>query len=111
MSSEKQTKICCWCKTNTSLVENKKFCQLCKDRAYSICKRCGFPYDNKTYFELDESRCNSCQRKYIKEKEKRKAAKVSKSTIAKPKTVKNKKQVSTQNIILSFKIPAIIEQQ
>ena len=109
-STEKQTKICCWCKANTSLVENKKFSQLCKDRAYSICKRCKFPFDNESYFQLDQDRCNSCQKKYIKEKEKRSAVKASLSKIATPKTIKNKKQVTSKKILLTIQLPGTIEQ-
>lgn len=40
-----------------------------------ICKRCRRPFDSPDFFKLDPNRCDSCQRRYIKEREKRETKK------------------------------------
>ncbi|XP_074651575.1 uncharacterized protein LOC141906232 [Tubulanus polymorphus] len=68
----KISKPCLWCNRYVELVEGKQYCKTCEEKMFRECSRCHKPYPDKHCFELDESRCNSCQNKYNKEKEKRK---------------------------------------
>ena len=65
--------VCCYCGIDHSLVEGKQYCLLCQDKMYRECIRCHKPYDSERFFQSNENRCNSCQNKYIKEKENNKA--------------------------------------
>lgn len=76
MSTEKQLKICSWCNKPTTLLDRKKYCFRCASLMYRECFRCKLPFDNRKYFTLDEKRCNSCQKKYLQEKEKREQSKL-----------------------------------
>lgn len=60
---------CCWCtKVGASLVPHRKYCYICKENMFRECKRCKRPLDSKKYFEKDDTRCNACHKKYLKEK-------------------------------------------
>lgn len=75
MSNFKQ---CCWCCRYGILVEGKKYCEKCDKGKVKECKRCKKPYDHVKYFLKDPSgsRCNSCQSKYLKERELREKRKL-----------------------------------
>ena len=63
---------CVWCKGRKPLVTNAKYCQDCYNKRYRLCSRCKVPYPEAKYFdESGSNRCNSCHRKYLKEREKR----------------------------------------
>lgn len=62
---------CNYCNTFSKLAPGKQYCGKCKERCYRECKRCKKPYDNAKYFTEDHARCNSCQAKFLKEREKR----------------------------------------
>ena len=63
---------CVWCKCRKPLMNNAKYCQECFDGRYRLCTRCKVPYPDAKYFDASNSnRCNSCHKKYVKEREKR----------------------------------------
>lgn len=64
-------KKCNFCLQTVALVKNKPYCNKCHKNCFRECSRCHKPYNHERFFELNEVRCNSCQRKYLKEKEKR----------------------------------------
>lgn len=64
-------KTCSWCKAYRPLAPNKTYCQSCSEKMFRECSRCHQPYPESKYFENGNRRCNSCQKKYLKEKEKR----------------------------------------
>lgn len=66
-------KRCVWCNKFAVLLEKQKHCGECDAKAFRVCRRCRLPYDDAKYFAKDINRCNSCQLKYLKEKEKREA--------------------------------------
>ena len=61
-------KHCIWCGTKFSLITGKPYCHDCSKLCRIECKRCHRPFPNKKYFTMNPERCNSCQRKYNKEK-------------------------------------------
>lgn len=63
---------CSWCKNFEELLSGAKYCRSCHEKSYRVCSRCKLPYPDKKFFTEsgDGKRCNSCQRKYIKEREK-----------------------------------------
>ena len=66
------TSRCIWCKEEKVLVSGAKYCETCYAKCYKVCIRCKIPYPESKYFdESDTDRCNSCYRKYVKEREKR----------------------------------------
>ena len=65
------TKKCNWCNRLVELLPSKPFCQSCFDSSYQECIRCHKPYTSAKYFQLNSTRCNSCHRKYLAEKERR----------------------------------------
>lgn len=68
----KKHKKCNWCGVQ-KLMENKKlFCQICSEHCLKECAHCHKPYPSLKYFILSDKRCNSCERKYVKQKENRK---------------------------------------
>lgn len=69
-SHEVQTR-CNWCHKFTKLCHGAKHCSTCDTNAYRVCRRCKRPFPSADYFTDDSARCNSCQRKYIKERERR----------------------------------------
>lgn len=62
---------CNWCNRHKELLPNTKHCSECDKKAYRLCSRCHRPFNSPSYFTLDSKRCDSCQRKYIREREKR----------------------------------------
>ena len=72
-----KAKKCNFCLQNGNLMKNKPFCHKCAKKCFRECTRCHKPYDHEKYFELNEVRCNNCQRKYMKEREKREQKKLS----------------------------------
>ena len=62
--------ICNWCSFQGKLVKNKPYCQNCLDKSFHECIRCKRPFPHAKYFELNSERCNSCHKKYLKEKKK-----------------------------------------
>lgn len=65
-------KKCIYCGKRTLLVIGKKYCSRCKQNCFKECIRCHLPHDKSSFYTLHKYRCNSCQRKYEKEKMKRK---------------------------------------
>ena len=61
-------KRCIWCCVKTNLLHGKPYCYKCSELCHKECKRCHRPFPDKKYFTLNTERCNSCQRKYHKEK-------------------------------------------
>ena len=68
---EKNKKPCIWCNKPKALVAKQPYCEECERKAFRICTRCHRPLDNSSYFTLDDKRCNTCFRKYLKDKQKR----------------------------------------
>lgn len=64
--------VCNWCSTAGKLVKNKPYCSSCQERAFRECVRCKRPLPSEKYFSLNPHRCNACERKLVKEQEKRK---------------------------------------
>lgn len=87
---------CNWCGKYVKLEGTNKSCSRCTNNAYKICRRCKKPYPNSSYFELDEERCNACQRKYLKEKEKREAKRQS-ATANQPNNKRKSVEPTTSN--------------
>ena len=65
---------CIWCEKLCELLPGKKYCEYCNKNKYLECCRCRRPLNDKKYFLLHNTRCNSCQRKIIKERLKRETA-------------------------------------
>jgi hypothetical protein len=72
-SFEANIKPCSWCKQLGTLERNKSYCEHCSAVMFRECIRCKLPYPDKKYFEKNDVRCNTCQLKYLKEKERREA--------------------------------------
>lgn len=70
--SETRTR-CCWCRRFVALLPKQKHCKECDAKAFRLCARCKYPYPDAKYFKLNANRCDSCQRKYLKEKQRREA--------------------------------------
>lgn len=72
-SFQKMLHTCVWCKDRKVLMDNAKYCRDCYEKSYKVCIRCKLPYPNAKYFEESggTDRCNSCYKKYVKEREKR----------------------------------------
>lgn len=68
-------KTCNWCKEYKPLHEGKPFCADCHANMYKECTRCHLPYPKEIYFEMNDRRCNACQKKFLKEKQKRESRK------------------------------------
>ena len=64
-------KKCNWCCKKVELIEKKTYCKKCEENCERECIRCHRPFDDLKYFNKNEKRCDSCQLKYEKEKEKR----------------------------------------
>lgn len=62
---------CSYCSKEKSLVKGKTYCFDCSDNCFRECKRCKRPFHDKKYYSFSETRCNSCHKKYLKEKAKR----------------------------------------
>ena len=64
---------CIWCKDRKILMVNAKYCKECYQNCYKVCIRCKLPYPEAKYFKESggSDRCNSCYKKYVKEREKR----------------------------------------
>ena len=73
---ENAKKKCNFCLQNVTLIKNKPFCHKCAKNCFRECTRCHKPYNHEKFFELNEVRCNTCQRKYLKEREKREQKKL-----------------------------------
>lgn len=65
--SEVKTR-CCWCRRFVALLPKQKHCKDCDSKAFRLCSRCHVPFPDPKYFKLNANRCDSCQRKYLKEK-------------------------------------------
>ena len=66
-----QAQSCSYCSKEKILVKGKTYCQECKNNCFRECKRSKRPFHNEKYYTFSESRCNSCHKKYVKEKVKR----------------------------------------
>lgn len=62
---------CSWCKQVSSLLPNKSYCVGCKSNMFRECVRCHLPFPDEKYFQAGGNRCNSCQKKYEKERGRR----------------------------------------
>ena len=63
---------CGWCKRTKPMKSGSKFCSDCYDSSYRVCSRCKIPYPDAKYFnESPSTRCNSCHKKYLKDRETR----------------------------------------
>ena len=76
-------KKCAWCNNNDSnikLVEGKRYCFACDKNKYKECNNCHLPYPDQKYFNTEDSeKCQSCERKLDKQKQKRKRHELSQS--------------------------------
>ena len=59
---------CNWCQKDKKLVQGKRYCHSCNKRCFRECCRCKRPLDRPTFFTLSPIRCNSCHKRYEKEK-------------------------------------------
>ncbi len=67
-----KARLCNWCGQQQPFVEGEHFCYRCFSQCQQICIRCRRPFPcSDKYFKLHSLRCNSCQRKYLKEIAKR----------------------------------------
>lgn len=66
---------CIWCNEGDQLVNGKKYCQNCQMSMYKECCRCHRPFPSEKYFTSHSDRCNSCQKKYLCEKNSRRKRK------------------------------------
>lgn len=64
-------KVCIWCQEYKSLAKQKPYCLECMTKMYRECARCRKPYPHAKYFDGDDRRCLTCQKKYVKERQKR----------------------------------------
>ena len=65
-------KSCNWCFTpSVPLVTGKNYCSVCAHYCFKECKRCRWPLPSADFFSLSKERCNTCQKKYLKEVNKR----------------------------------------
>lgn len=71
ISTSSTSKTCSWCKNFRLLLPNKSYCQSCFEKMHRECSRCHLPFPQSKYFQEGNRRCNSCHKKYLKEKEKR----------------------------------------
>ena len=62
---------CNWCGGKFSSAKSQHYCDKCAQYCFRECVRCHRPFPLAKYFRLSELRCNSCERKYRKEKERR----------------------------------------
>ena len=63
---------CGWCKRTKPMKSGSKFCSDCYDSSYRVCSRCKIPYPDAKYFnESPSTRCNTCHKKYLKDRETR----------------------------------------
>ena len=95
-------KKCNWCNTKTKLAPNKPYCYRCNEGLYRECSRCHRPYPSEKYFEKNDTRCNSCQEKYLREKEKRQQKKIA---------IKNDKELASSDDDNSVKKRKVTEQK
>ena len=61
---------CSWCNKVKALLPGKRYCERCDSASFQECRRCRRPLDHAKYFTLDPSgsRCNACQRKFLRER-------------------------------------------
>ena len=96
---------CNWCFKN--LLNNgqkKPYCHSCANKCIRECIRCHRPFDSLKYFTDNAERCNSCQKKYIKESNKTLVPVLpspSHSTITLSSSSCSSESESTKNIISS----------
>ena len=62
------SKRCNWCGQRVALLPGKPYCKNCCKSAYRICPRCHRCFNHQIFFRKCATRCNACQRKYIKER-------------------------------------------
>ena len=63
-------KACNWCNQTGKLEDNKLHCAKCSRNCYKECRPCHRPFPHERLYTKDENRCNTCQDKYLKEREK-----------------------------------------
>lgn len=67
---------CIWCNRQVTLLPNTKHCQQCDAKCYRVCRgRCKRPFDSKSYFTLNDNRCDTCERAIVKDRLRREARK------------------------------------
>lgn len=66
--------VCCWCGKNTTpLIKDRKYCLDCDEKKFKECIRCKRPFPDSKYFaDINSLRCNTCTKRYEKEKQRRK---------------------------------------
>ena len=79
--------ICNFCGKKGDLFPNKPYCLTCKVNAFKVCKSCHKPYDDEKYFKLSTIRCNSCEKKVLSLKAKKRTN--SSGTVTKSKKLKS----------------------
>lgn len=72
--------LCSYCGCDAELYPGKKYCKDCHKHCFRECKRCHLPYNDVVHFALHDERCNSCQRKHMREANNRKAGNVQKKS-------------------------------
>ncbi len=65
--------VCNWCGTDSFVYNEggKRYCKDCEDKMFKECITCHKPYPTHHSFELNDERCNSCEKRYINSKIKR----------------------------------------
>jgi hypothetical protein len=67
-----KNKNCNWCSALFDYDTTKKpYCETCKQHMLKECIRCHRPMTLERYFTLNDTRCNACHKKYLKEKMKK----------------------------------------
>ena len=69
--TDSSVKRCSYCNKEKLLVTGKSYCSDCNKNCFRECRRCKRPYHDKKYYAYSETRCNSCHKKYLKERAKR----------------------------------------
>ena len=68
---------CIWCGHSEHAFEpGKPYCEDCALKCRRECVACKKPYPNLKAFALNEKRCNSCQKKYERNKKKKEMKKL-----------------------------------
>lgn len=72
-----EKKKCIWCLRYATLLPDQRHCEACDRKGHKYCRRCHQSFDSASYFTLDisKTRCDSCQRKYLREKQQREVKK------------------------------------
>ena len=72
MKKMRSKKTCNWCGSVFHDEREKPYCTDCEAKCCNECVTCHKPYPSQKFFNLSETRCDSCQKRHDRAKEKRK---------------------------------------